>query len=388
MRVLRQLILGAAVVACVLFIWISYVPSAIPFLDRIGVLGALNIPASDLASGDEDDRGSPGADRPTQVVTAQVQERVIADRISAIGDGRAERAVTVRSRSEGVIRKLTQDAGNYVQTGAVIARLEDEAEVIALEQAQVLLEDARDEAERVKLLAKSGAVTGTRLRETELATRNAELGLRKAEFDLGQRLIEAPISGWVGIIDVEVGDRVSAQDTLTTITDRANVLIDFRVPERVIGLIDLGQSFDVTPLGLRGTTLTGHISAIDTIVDRASRTLRVQGTVANTNDLLRAGMAFAVSMEFPGETLLAIEPLALQWSSEGSFVWAVRDGKAAQVPVTIRQRNSDSVLVESEDLKVDDTIVTEGVQTLRNGSEVTPALVSDTAAGPARPSGT
>lgn len=218
-----------------------------------------------------------------------------------------------------------------------------------------------------------------RVRETELALRSAELAVRQAEFDLSQRQVFAPISGWIGIIDLEEGDRVNAQDELVTITDRSEILIDFRVPERVVTKIELGQAFELSPLGFDDRTLTGTINAVDTVVDRASRTLLVQGRVSNTDDLLRAGMAFSVNLTFPGETVLAIPPLALQWSSEGPFVWAVRDNKAARVAVEIAQRNSDEVLVLSDDLKPDDIVVTEGVQTLRAGSDVAVQAQGDSA---------
>ena len=166
-----------------------------------------------------------------------------------------------------------------------------------------------------------------------------------------------------------MGDRITAQQALVTITDRSEIVIDFRVPERVIGKMSVGMPFLASPLGLRDVTLTGDITAIDTIVDRASRTLRVQGRVNNDNDQLLAGMAFSVSLSFPGATLLAADPLAVQWSSEGAFVWVVRDDKAARVPVIIRQRNSDQVLIEG-DLKPGELVVIEGVQSLRPGTDV------------------
>ena len=142
------------------------------------------------------------------------------------------------------------------------------------------------------------------------------------------------------------------------------------MPERIVSKIRTGQAFDVSPLGQGGTTLKGEISAIDTVVDRASRTLLVQGRVTNDADLLRAGMAFSVNLTFPGETLLSIAPLAVQWSSDGPFVWAVRDGIATRVAVEIAQRNSDEVLITAEGLAADDLVVTEGVQTLRDGVDV------------------
>ncbi|SDZ54321.1 RND family efflux transporter, MFP subunit [Jannaschia faecimaris] len=378
MKTLRQIVLSAAVVVAGLYIWITYVPAAQPILDRIGVLDLLGIEPPEATVAQQGGRRGVGG--PAQVIVASVGERALADRVSAIGDGRARRSVTVRASAVGVITELNIVAGSYVQQGDIIVMLEDENEQIALEQARIELDDAQAEAERFQQLQASGATTEVRLRETELARRSAELAVRQAEYDLSQRQIEAPISGWVGIIDLAVGDRVNAQDVLVTVTDRSEILIDFRVPERVVSKIEVGQAFDVVPLGLSETALKGEISAIDTVVDRASRTLLVQGRVSNDDDLLRAGMAFSVNLTFPGETMLSVAPLAIQWSSEGPFVWVVRDGKVARVPVTLAQRNSDDVLVMSNDLAAGDMVVTDGVQTLRDGAEVAIAPAEETAA--------
>lgn len=371
MKALLQTILFLLVLCAGLYVWIIYVPAARPLIERSGIpdLLGIQLPQAEAAPQQATPRGGGG---PAKVAIAAVGETAIADRITAIGDGRAKRSVTVRSNAVGVITELTLSAGVAVEAGTVIARLLDEEEEIALEQAQINLDEAQREETRIKQLSSTGAVTEVRLRATEVALRSAELAVRKAQFDLSQRQITAPISGRVGITDVEVGDRVNAQDVLATITDRSDILIDFRVPERVVGKIRPGQQITVTPLGLRDTVLTGEVAAIDTVVDRTSRTLLVQGRVANSNDRLRAGMAFSVAMTFPGDSYLSIPPLALQWSSEGPYVWAVRDGKSVQVAVTIAQRNSDSVLIRADALNAGENVVTEGVQTLRNGAEVSP----------------
>lgn len=368
MKALSQLLLSLAVIVAGLYVWVTYVPAARPLLERTGLLDLMGIEAT--AQQTEGRGGPPRGGGAASVIVESVTERVREDRITAIGDGRARRSVTVRSNAVGVITDLKAAAGTYVEQGTLIAKLQNEQESIALEQARVELENARAEETRIKRLQASGATTEVRLQETELLLRSAELAVRKAEFDLSQRQIIAPISGWVGIINLEEGDRVTAQDQLVTITDRAEILIDFRVPERAVRNIKVGQSFEVMPLGFDDKTLTGQINAVDSVVDRVSRTLLVQGRVENDADLLRAGMAFAVHLTFPGETLLSIAPLALQWSSSGPFVWVVRAGKVEQVTVQIIQRNSDEVLVSSDDLDVGDLVVTEGVQTLREGAEV------------------
>ena len=365
MSVLKQAVLGMVVVAAALALWIAYVPSAAVWLDRAGLLDALGLDAAEA----QGEGGGFGGGSPAQVVVAEVAAGVLNDRITAIGDGRALRSVTVRSDATGVIEAVEVDAGGHLEEGDAVVRLNDGAERIAVERARLMLEDAQEDAGRLSQLGSTGSVTAVTIREAELALRTAELGLRQAEFDLAQRVVRAPISGWVGLLEVEEGDRVTAQDALATITDRSAILIDFRLPERVIGQLEVGMPLEATPLALSDTVLRGEIAAIDNIVDRASRTLRVQGRLDNAGDQLRAGMAFAVELSFPGETFASVDPLALQWSGEGPYVWAVQDGKAARVPVLIRQRNSDSVLVEAE-LQPGDLVVTEGVQTLRPGAEV------------------
>ncbi len=367
MAMLRQLLLAAVVIAGTLALWITYVPSAAVWLERTGLLDTLGIEMA--AAAEPEESGPTRGGGATQVITAEVTQGTLNDRVTAVGDGRALRSVTVRSEATGFIREIAFDAGSYVEQGSVMVRLDDEAEQIALERARLMLTDAQDELERLSSLQNSGAVTTVRIREAELALRNAELEIRQAEFDLAQRVIRAPIAGWIGILEVEQGDRVSAEDELAVLTDRSQLLIDFRVPERVIGQLKPGMSVQLSPLANRGQVLTGEVATIDNVVDRASRTLRVQARIDNDDDRLREGMAFSVVLHFEGEEYPAINPLSVQWSAEGSFVWAVRDGKAQQVPIVIRQRNSDSVLVEA-DLATGDQIVTEGVQTLRPGSEV------------------
>jgi len=355
------------VIAGTLALWVTYVPSAAGWLERAGVLDVLGIEVAEAAEPPaEEQRRGGGA---TDVITAEVTQGTLNDRVTAVGDGRALRSVTVRSEATGRIAAITFDAGSYVEQGSVMVRLDDEAEQIALERATLTLTDNQDEVNRLSSLQNSGAITAVRIREAELALRNAELEIRQAEFDLAQRVIRAPIAGWIGILEVEEGDRVSAQDELAVITDRSQLLIDFRVPERVIGQLETGMPVDLAPLANRSQVLNGEVATLDNVVDRASRTLRVQARIDNEDDSLREGMAFSVVLHFEGEQFPEINPLSVQWSSEGSFVWAVHDGKVREVPIVIRQRNSDSVLVEA-DLAPGDHVVTEGVQALRPGTEV------------------
>jgi RND family efflux transporter MFP subunit len=366
MNFLKQAGLGIVVVIAAVAIWVFYVPSAAPWLERAGVYDILGIEAPAAPASEGGRRFGGGA---SQVVVAPVTSAEANARVTSIGDGRAERSVTVRSEATGVIAELAVGSGAYIEEGALILRLEDEGERIALERARLTLADAEGDLERLRQLSEAGAVSTVQLREAELAWRSAGLEVDQARIDLAERRVEAPISGWVGLLDLERGDRIGAQDAIAVITDRSSIQIEFRVPERHIADLSVGMPITVSPLAQPDREIAGEIVALDNVVERASRTLRVQARVPNADDSLRVGQAFEVTLSFPGEALPAVDPLAIQWSSDGSFVWVVKDGAALRVPVAIRQRNADAVLVEGA-IEVGDEVVTEGVQTLRPGAEV------------------
>ncbi|MFU8882983.1 MAG: efflux RND transporter periplasmic adaptor subunit [Rhodobacterales bacterium] len=371
MSVLKQILLSLVALGAAFAIWIAFVPAAQPMLERAGLYQLFGITPPDTAQQAAGGRGfGPGG--PARVTLDTVQNAVLNQRVTAIGDGRALRSVSVRADRTGSVRAVEVASGQYVDEGAIMVRLEDRAEVIALERARLMLADAEDELQRLTQLGSSGAVTAVRIREAELALQNAQLAIRQAEVDLDQTVVTAPISGWLGLVAVEVGDRLSAQDIIGVLTDRSQITIDFRVPERVIGALARDMPVNVRSMSGVPVPVAGRLTAVDNVVDRASRTLRVQAVLDNNDDRLRDGMAFEVTMDFEGETYPSVDALAVQWSSAGSFVWRVQEGRVQRVPVVIRQRNPDRVLVDG-DLAEGDEVVIEGVQSLRPGAEVIPA---------------
>lgn len=364
---LTLIVAGAAVVG-----WAMYVPAAQPWLDRAGLLAPLQ--AAGLVA--ETPVEAPGAGRPggggpqaPLVVAKAPEDRILSDRVTAIGSARGLRSVVIEAEVTGRIVALSVNPGQYVQAGTVLAELDSEAARIAQDRAALVLADAQATMARVTELQARGSSTDLQVQEADLALKTAELALRDAEFELSRHRIVAPFAGWVGILSVELGDRVEPGLEITRLEDRSGLLVDFRVPERVVSLLALGDPVSAAPLADPGRALQGTITALDNRVDEASRSLLVQAQIENADDALRAGMAFSITLEFAGGGHPAVDPLAIQWDAGGSFIWVVREGKAARLPVRIVQRNSDAVLVEAE-LASGDLVVTQGMQSLRPGAEV------------------
>ncbi len=378
----KQLALSAAVAVAALVAWIAWMPEARPLLDRVGVwpvlersgaLGALAVvgitPAEAPAPGGGGGPPGAGGGAPGVVAVEVVAVQRNAT-ISAIGTGQALRSVAVTPDASGRLVEILVQPGQRVEAGSILARLDAAGERIAVDRASVMLEEARDTAERLQRLQGTGSASEVQIREAERAVRTAELAQAQAELDLRRRDIRAPIDGAVGFVPAEVGNQVTTASEITRIDDRSVLLVSFLVPERHVPDLAPGVPVTARPLGRTGTALEGRIRNIDSRVQVDSRSLTVEAEIANPDDTLRAGMAFAIAIELPGEDLPAVDPLAIQWGRQGAFVWSVRDDDTVtRTPIRIVQRAGDLVLLEGA-LEPGDRVVREGVQTLREGGPV------------------
>ena len=374
MSVWKQIIVGIVVLAVAGAAWVRFFPGAGEILSRWGIdwavaaTGEQGGPQGGKQS-DGSRRGSQSAGQAPTVIAAPATHATINDKLSAIGTGRARNSVIVNPYASGRLTEIAVTAGSVVARGDVLARLDAETEEIAVDRARIALDDAKARLERITALRSSNTATTVQLNDAELVVRNAELALRDSELALSRRTIVAPIAGIVGILPVETGNYVTSQTAIATIDDRSTIVIDFWVPERYASAIAVGAPLEASPISRPGEIFKGSVSAVDNRLDEASRTLRVQAGIPNDQDSLRAGMSFQVTMRFPGDTYPSVNPLAVQWGTDGAFIWVVRDGKAERTPVKIIQRNTESVLVDAS-VAEGDLVVTEGVQSVRDGAAV------------------
>ena len=390
MRIWKQAIVSLLLLGAAVTIWARTFPPAAEILQRVGIATASVEPARAERGGAQGASGGRGGGAPV-VIGSEVAVARINDSVSAIGDGRAARSVSVTPYVSGRVLAIEVAAGDYVAADAPLVRLDAESEEIELDRARLTLADAEATLDRDERLLRSQAVSETQLRSAQLARDQAELAVRDAELALERRVVRAPFDGWVGILGVDVGDQVTSATEVTTLDDRSHILVDFRIPERFVSQVRVGMPVTARPLARPGIELTGEVATVDSRISPETRTLRIRASLDNAEDLLRAGMAFSIGMRFPGDTFAAVDPLAIQWNADGAYVWVGDEGRARQVPVRIVQRNNDAVLVDA-DLVAGTVVVTQGVQMLRAGApfrfegDAPPATAGDGAAAGQPPS--
>ena len=374
----KQILISLLVLIVAAAGYVYFVPGSADVVHNLGI----NVPFPTAYGGSGPGNGHAGAGGPggragafgqrltPTVITAAVTTSTINDRLSAIGQGTADQSVTVTSQAAGTLLKVDVKPGDHVSAGQTIAELDSDAEQIAYDKAQLASKDAADALARTKTLAKTNAATGVQLQAAQLAADNADLELRNAKLDLDKRAITTPIDGTVGLFQVTAGNAVANQTVITTVDDTSSILINYWIPERYAPVVKVGMPVTAQAVALPGQSFDGTVGAVDSRIDPTSRTLEVQARIPNVAGAIKPGMSFDVAMAFPGSTYPAVDPLAIQWGSDGSYVWLLTaDSKVKKDKVAIIQRNSDGVLVEG-DLKPGTQVVTQGVLQISDGVTV------------------
>jgi RND family efflux transporter MFP subunit len=321
---------------------------------------------------------TPGEQPPVPVIVTPVGLTSNAAIVEAVGTGDAAKAVTLYPEASGQVTEILFEAGEIVDQGDPLLRLDSEDEELALALAGVRLQDAQQQLARYESTAPSGAVSTSEVDRARTALSAARIELAQAELALRKRTLKAPFAGIVGIPDVQVGDRVTTTTAVSTLDDRSMLLVDFEVPEAFAQGVRVGGQIEATSWALRGEEFRGVVDSLASRIDPQTRTLRVRGRIENQDDLLRTGMSFTIRLPLQGERLPSVPSIAVQWDRRGAYVWRVVDGKAERLEVDVMKREGQWILVQAP-LSPGDRIVVEGVQRLQPGRGVD-ATVQDTLA--------
>ena len=330
-------------------------------------------PAPEVAGATPQGRGRGGSrgGGATIVVADTVSSGETRTQMKAIGSGEAARSVVVYPDNvTGTIRSVRVKSGDEVAEGAILVELESSNEEVALARARIALDAANDKLERSQRLRRSNALSVVEVTDALRARDSAELDLRSAEIAVGKRQIHAPFAGRVGIVNVDTGDLVTSQTVVATVDDRRRIKVVFYTPESFVPELSIGQNVSAISTAQPGKTYDGRITAIDSRLDEASRTLRTEALVENPEDDLRPGMSFAVSLALPGQRYLSVDPLSVVWERTGPMVWKIENGVVQKAKVKIIERTIDRMLVASNEIDAGDKVVVEGLQAVRQGGPV------------------
>lgn len=334
-----------------------------------------------------------GANRVQPVTVAAVQARDIRIVISAIGNMAAMNTAIVRAKVDGELKAIKFKEGQLVRAGQVLAELDTRTYDVALAQMQGQL--ARDQAqlrnaqldlERYKdLLAKDSIAKqqvdtqDALVKQLQGTVQTDQAQVDNARLQLSYTKVVAPISGRLGLKQVDLGSIVRSSDAngVVTITQTQPIALVFTVPEA--NLVQINRKLkgkdplavEVWDRELRNSLGQGKVTTTDNAIDMTTGTIKLKAEFANTDGSLFPNQFANVRLQIDTlKDVTAVPTSAVQRGAQGTFVYSVKeDGTVGMKRIRLGTTEGDWVSVQG-DISPGDKVVTDGADRLREGTKV------------------
>ena len=317
---------------------------------------------------------------PTTVTSAKVEQANWQPTLSAVGSITPVQGATISAELAGTVSEVVFESGRPVKKGDILLKLDASAEHAQLRSATADAELAKADFERARDLAQRRVIS-----QAELDAAASRYSQRQGAVDnikaiIAKKEIRAPFDGIAGIREVNPGQTVPVGQNLVSLQALDQVYVDFSLPQQNITEIKPGLEVKVTTDAVPGREFTGQVTAINSAVDAATRSVSVQATLANPEHALRAGMFARVRVMLPqSNPTLFIPATAVAYAPYGNSVYIIenkKDEKTGNDSLALRQQfirtgetRGDFIAV-TEGLKEGEEIVSTGVFKLRNGMAV------------------
>jgi membrane fusion protein, multidrug efflux system len=313
-------------------------------------------------------KGGDGGPIPVAASAAEVGEIPIY--LSGLGTVVPMRTVVVRSRVDGELVRVNFNEGQYVKEGDLLAQVDPRPFQVQLDQAegqlikdQALLANARIDLERYRTLFQQDSIAKQQVdtqaalvQQYEGTVRTDRAVADNARLQLSYARITAPISGRLGLRQVDPGNIVHAADAngVVVITEVQPVTVVFTLPQDNLPAVmqrvksNARLAVEAWDRGFRAKLASGELLTVDNVIDITTGTVKLKAKFANADLALFPNQFVNARMLLDTRKGLVIIPgAAIQRGSQGSFVYVVKDDNTVSVrPVKLGPSDGERVAVE------------------------------------------
>ena len=351
-------------------------------------------------------KSQPQEEKTARSISVLYEEAVLKDmpvEVKALGTLSANATVTVTSRIDGQLMKLHFTDGQYVQEGQLLAELD--TRTYQATKAQYEGQLAKDNAqlrsekrkyERYQQLFQNGAISRQDL-DTQRASSEGYEGSIKSDqaqiaaaaLNISFGRIVAPISGYTGLHQVDVGNMVHSSDTtgIVTITQTQPMALTFSVPERylsqVMGMLRDSKTMPVQVMDAFGRSVLaqGAVSYASNQIDINTGSIKLKALLPNTDNQLYPNQSVSVTLQLGMlHNAIVVPTGAVQWNDDGSFVYVIGDGDHIRKASIATGPVSNGYTVIDSGVQAGERVVIQGIDRLSDGVKVSPLKQSDEAA--------
>lgn len=320
---------------------------------------------------------------PEAVTTIVASEERWPRTLDAIGTVAAARGVTVSADLPGVVERIGFDSGRQVKEGNVLVQLDTQQEQAQLTSAEAQRELARANLERMRSLRHERVVSQAEYDQADAASKQAIASVGEIRATIGRKTIRAPFSGVLGLRQVNLGQYLAGGSPIVSLQSLSPIYVNFAVPQQEIAALHIGTAVrvgvDNADSDHADLETSGRVTALDSIIDQATRNVQVQATFANASGRLRPGMFVqAHALLGAGDPVIALPASAVSYAPYGDSVFVVEtvSGPKGNSYRGVRQRfvklgasRGDQIAVLSG-VTPGDEVVSSGLFKLRNDAAI------------------
>jgi multidrug efflux system membrane fusion protein len=331
-----------------------------------------------------------------RVTVAPVEKTDFPVYLTSLGTVQAFNTVVVRSRVDGQIDKIAFSEGQLVNQGDLLAQIDPRPYQAALDQAKAKKEQDEANLANINLDLQRFLKLGEFATRQQIDTQRSNVSqltaqiaadtaaITNAATQLDYTTIKAPISGVVGLRQVDVGNIVNAvtQTGIVTITQIEPISVIFTAPEEQLTYINEAQA--VAPLKTIAITTDGKkplaegtLAVVNNQVDSTSGTIRLKAVFENKDHALWPGQS--VSTRLLVKTLKdanVIPDDAIQHGTEGLYVFTVNQDNKAELRKVKVSQSIDGRSVVDQGLSAGQLVITSGQFKVAPGTLVSTAVAS------------
>lgn len=354
-------------------------------------------------TGDPSGRRVQNPTPPVRVVVAEQGD--IEVQLRALGTVTPINTVTVHSRLDGQLVRVLFTEGQHVQAGQLLAELDPRPYQVALAEAQGVeaenvarLNNAKADLDRYESLFAQGLITKQQVASQEALVRqyegtsaSNEAQVNNARLQLSYTRIVAPITGRLGLRQVDAGNLVSSGDPegIVVITQMRPMSVLFTVPEAEIPAVleamrgKRSLSVQAWDRAEAQQLAIGTLQTVDNQIDTATGTIRMRARFENADESLFPNQFVNIRLKVSTvEDATVIPSATVQRASFGTYVYVVQDDGTATIRrITLGPVDGTRVAVTAG-VSPGDRVVLEGVDDLSEGTPVE-VMSDDAAAAPA-----
>lgn len=330
----------------------------------------------------------------SQVTVMSVAPQEWTPMLSAVGSIRPNQGAMLSSQAVGTITKIAIQSGEIVKKGQLLVEIDSSAERANLKAIEAQLPLASANLNRFRSLVASNSASKMELDNAQSTYNALVANIEALKEQISRRQIYAPFDGVAGIVNVNIGQFVSAGTEIVRVEDQSSMKIRFTLPQTDLEKITIGQKVTANIDALTGQTFPARISAIEPAVDRATGLIHLEATITEGQEKLLSGMFARLNIAMPTQHAQVVVPqIAVAYTMYGESVYVLQPlsdedktkvGKMTefnpslkvekiyrvkQVEVKTAERRGIYAQL-SKGVKAGDIIVTGGMQRLSNNALV------------------